>query len=154
MRLILIFVFSGVLFTFGVRTAHADLVVQDTVVQSRTIEISFTSYDGYKMFGKLTIPTSRGSHPVVIYVQTAEGMTVDMKRRMSRDETFNYFDLYRKQLPDMNVAFFSYEGRGIRMGDKPPRYETIDWNIYNTSTLENKVRDILGIMVDVNLVTI
>ena len=27
------------------------------------------------------------------------------------------------------------------MGDKPPRYETIDWEIYNTSTLENKVRD-------------
>ena len=44
----------------------------------------------------------------------------------------------------MNVAFFSYEGRGIRMGDKPPRYETINWDIYNTSTLENKVRDIMS----------
>ena len=30
------------------------------------------------------------------------------------------------------------------MGDKPPRFETINWDIYNTSTLENKVRDIMS----------
>jgi len=118
--------------------AYADGAVQDRGVKTITVEIRFTSYDGYKMFGKLTIPATTGSHPVVIYVQTAEGMTVDMKRQKSRDATFNYFDLYREKLPEMNVAFFSYEGRGIRMGDKPPRYETIDWSIYNTSTLENK----------------
>src|SRR5204863_83324 len=88
--------------------------------------------------------TSAGTHPVVIYVQPAEGMTVDMKRQKSRTETFNYFDLYREKLPEMNVAFFSYEGRGIRMGDKPPRYETINWDIYNTSTLDNKVRDVMS----------
>jgi pimeloyl-ACP methyl ester carboxylesterase len=80
----------------------------------------------------------------VIYVQTAEGATVDMKRPLGRNATFNYYDLYREKLPEMSVAFFSYEGRGIRMGDAPPRYETIDWDVYNTSTLENKVRDILS----------
>jgi dienelactone hydrolase len=117
---------------------------RDGTAKSRTIELPFTSYDRYEMFGKLTTPTSTGNHPVVIYVQTAEGMTVDMKRRKSRTETFNYFDLYREKLPEMNVAFFSYEGRGIRMGDKPPRYETINWDIYNTSTLENKVRDVMS----------
>ena len=122
---------------------HATGNAQDGDAKTKTIEIPFTSYDGYEMFGKLTIPTSRGSHPAVIYVQTAEGMTVDVKRSKGRGATFNYFDLYREKLPEMNVAFFSYEGRGIRMGDKPPRFETIDWDIYNTSTLENKVRDIV-----------
>jgi pimeloyl-ACP methyl ester carboxylesterase len=43
----------------------------------------------------------------------------------------------------MNVGFFRYEGRGIRLGDQPPRYERIDWDVYNTSTLGNKVRDAL-----------
>ncbi|HWP56222.1 MAG TPA: hypothetical protein VN476_18965, partial [Pyrinomonadaceae bacterium] len=123
------------------RRSHA---LQDSEVKTKTIEIPFSSYDRYEMFGKLTIPTSTGNHPVVIYVQTAEGMTVDMKRQKSRAETFNYFDLYREKLPEMNSAFFSYEGRGIRMGDKPPRYETINWDIYNTSTLENKVRDLMS----------
>jgi len=67
-----------------------------------------------------------------------------MKRPNGRGGTFNYFDLYREKLPDLCVAFFGYEGRGIRMGDKPPRYERIETDIYNTSTLENKVRDILS----------
>jgi pimeloyl-ACP methyl ester carboxylesterase len=142
--LLVLLVFTGVFLIFGAHSAFAGKGVQDVGEKARTIDIPFKSYDGYEMFGKLTIPTSGRSHPVVINVQTAEGMTVDMKRQKSRDTTFNYFDLYRKKLPEMNVAFFSYEGRGVRMGDKPPRYETIDWNIYNTSTLENKVRDIMS----------
>jgi alpha-beta hydrolase superfamily lysophospholipase len=109
----------------------------------KTIEVSFTSYDGYEMFGKLTIPAS-APRLLVIYVQTAEGMTVDMKRPNGRGGTFNYFDLYREKLPELGVAFFGYEGRGIRMGDKPPRYEKIETDVYNTSTLENKTRDILN----------
>lgn len=139
-----IFILFIFFLNFGAHPACAQDAAQAGGVKTKTIEIPFTSYDGYEMFGKLTLPTSSGSHPVVIYVQTAEGMTVDMKRQKSRSETFNYFDLYREKLPEMNVAFFSYEGRGIRMGDKPPRYEAIDWDIYNTSTLENKVRDILS----------
>lgn len=110
----------------------------------RTIEISFDSHDGYEMFGKLTIPESGEPQGVVLYVQTSEGATVDMKRLKGRHETFNYYDLYREKLAAMNIAFFSYEGRGIRMGDKPPRFEEVDWDVYNTSTLENKVRDALS----------
>lgn len=112
--------------------------------QAKTIEVHFTSYDGHEMFGKLTLPNSPGTHPVVVYVQTAEGMTVDVKRQLTSSRTYNYFDLYRAKLPEMNLAFFSYEGRGIRVGVSPPRYETIDRDIYNTSTIENKVRDAMS----------
>lgn len=134
----------GLVLMFLFSSASSDEQAQSTGSNSKTVEIHFTSHDGYEMFGKLTIPDSGARHPVVIYVQTAEGMTVDVKRRKGRDGTFNYYDLYREKLPEMNVACFSYEGRGIRMGDKPPRYEAIDWDIYNTSTLENKVRDIIS----------
>lgn len=109
-----------------------------------TVEVAFTSHDGYPMRGMLTLPETEGAHAVVVYVQTAEGMTIDVKRPGGRNGTFNYFDLYREKLPAMNVAFFSYEGRGIGLGDKPPRFETIDPEVYNTSTLENKVRDLLS----------
>jgi uncharacterized protein len=119
------------------------LIAATARAQAQTVEIAFTSHDGHPMFGKLTTPPTDRLHPVVIYVQTAEGATVDMKRPLGGNRTFNYYDLYREKLPEMDVAFFSYEGRGIRMGDAPPRYEQIDWEIYNTSTLENKVRDIL-----------
>jgi len=110
---------------------------------STSKEMRFKTFDGYELFGKLVLPETKGKHAVVIYVQTAEGATVDMKRSLGGGKTFNYHDLYRTKLPELNVGFFSYEGRGVTMGDAPPRYETIDRNIYNTSTLANKVKDVL-----------
>lgn len=107
-------------------------------------DISFKSHDDVKMFGRLVLPKLNAPRAVVIYVQTSEGSTIDMKRPLGNGKTFNYFDLYREKLTEMDIGFFSYEGRGIRMGDAPPRYEEIDWGIYNTSTLENKVQDLLS----------
>jgi pimeloyl-ACP methyl ester carboxylesterase len=124
--------------TFGVAAAD-----EPASPPPRTIEIAFETHDGYPLFGKLTVPTTEGRHPVVVYVQTAEAATVDTKRPDGRGGTFNYFDLYRAKLPSMGVAFFSYEGRGVRMGDQPPLYEKIDRAVYDTSTLDNKVRDVL-----------
>lgn len=106
--------------------------------------VTFLSYDSYEMRGKLVLPDLDSPRAIVIYVQTAEGMTLDVKRPLPGDKTFNYHDLYRKKFPEMGVGFFSYEGRGIQMGDEPPRYEKIDWNIYNTSTLKNKAQDVLS----------
>ena len=111
--------------------------------KAQTTEITFTSHDGYPMRGKLTVPNTVGPYAVVVYVQAAEGMTVDMKRPLPNG-TFNYFDLYREKLPEIGVGFFSYEGRGVTMGDTPPRYEKIDREVYNTSSLDNKVRDVLS----------
>lgn len=110
---------------------------------TKTEEVAFRSHDGHAMLGKLTVPAAKKPRAVVVYVQTAEGMTVDMKRPVGR-ETFNYFDVYRTRLPELEVAFFSYEGRGIKTGDKPPRFEVIDRAVYDTSTLDNKVLDALS----------
>ena len=106
-------------------------------------DIAFKAHDGVAMLGRLVLPKSTAPRAIVIYVQTAEGATIDQKRLLGNGKTFNYYDLYREKLTAMDIGFFSYEGRGIRMGDDPPRYEKIDWDVYNTSTLENKVRDLL-----------
>jgi hypothetical protein len=90
------------------------------------------------------LPQAGAPRAIVIYVQTAEGATVDQKRLMSATATFNYYDLYRDTLTPKGVGFFSYEGRGIRTGDKPPRFEKIDAAIFDTGTLDNKVRDVLS----------
>ncbi len=107
-------------------------------------DVTFKAHDDVKMFGRLVLPKSNPPRAIVIAVQTAEGATVDMKRPLGGGKTFNYYDLYREKLTAMDIGFFSYEGRGIRMGDKLPRYEEIDWDIFNTSTLENKVQDLLS----------
>jgi hypothetical protein len=55
----------------------------------KTSEVRFTTHDGHEMFGKLTLPASEGPHAVVIYVQTAEAMTVDLKRPSQGAQTFS-----------------------------------------------------------------
>ena len=44
---------------------------------AKTTDLTFKSHDGYTMSGKLTMPSTEGKHAVVIYVQTAEAMTVE-----------------------------------------------------------------------------
>jgi pimeloyl-ACP methyl ester carboxylesterase/DNA-binding transcriptional ArsR family regulator len=124
--------------------ACVTLLLLAAAARGATVEVPFMTHDGYPMLGKLTMPDTGGGHAVVMYVQTAEGMTVDMKRPLGANRTFQYFDLYRTKLVEKNIGFFSYEGRGIRNGGEPPRFETIDREVYNTSTLENKVRDAIS----------
>lgn len=138
---------STPVFFFAVLAAvHAAAFAQDKpdmVPNYRVSDIDFTAHDQVTMFGRLVLPKTGRPRAIVVAVQTAEGATVDMKRPLGKGKTFNYYDVYRKHLTDKNIGFFSYEGRGIRMGDKPPRYETIDRAIYDTSTLDNKVRDVV-----------
>jgi dienelactone hydrolase len=108
-----------------------------------TTQIEFRSHDDHSMFGKLVLPAPGPPKAIVICVQSAEGATVDMKRPLSRTESFNYYDFCRDRLTG-GLGFFSYEDRGIRMGDRLPRIETIDTEVFNTGTLDNKVRDILS----------
>lgn len=112
--------------------------------KTRVHSIEFKTHDGYEMFGKLALPASGELEALVIYVQTSEGMTVDMKRPLGGNRTFKYHDLYRKKFPEKNIGFFSYQGRGISMGDSPPRYEKIEKSVFNTGTLDNKVKDIIS----------
>lgn len=115
-----------------------------SVAAQTTRDIAFTSHDGHAMRGRLTVPPGPGPHPVVVYAQTAEGMTIEVRRPLSDSTSFSYFDLYADSLPAMGIAFFRYDGRGIGMGDAPPRFETIDSAAFNTGTLDNKVRDLLA----------
>ncbi|HEU0302478.1 MAG TPA: alpha/beta hydrolase [Longimicrobium sp.] len=109
-----------------------------------TRDIAFTSHDGHAMRGRLTVPLGPGPHPVVVYAQTAEGTTIEVRRPLSDSTSFSYYGLYADSLPAMGIAFFRYDGRGIGMGPSPPRFETIDTTVFNTGTLDNKVRDLLA----------
>jgi len=109
----------------------------------KTVDVSFRSQDGQELFGKLTVPDGVTRAPVVLMIQTAEAQTADSRVQGPRG-SIDFFDLYRRELAAMGVAFFSYEGRGIRLGDKPPRYVAIDRALFNTATLERKVQDAMA----------
>jgi len=144
---------ASVIVLAGVLIAHVDRAGAQSAppvpqaasaVALKTIEIPFTSHDGHAMFGKLTIPDSVGPHPVVVFVQTAEAQSADTRIPNPRGGTLDFFDVYRREFAAINVAFFSYEGRGARLGDQPPRYVQLDRPVYNTSSLDNKVRDAIA----------
>ena len=120
--------------------AAAQTAPPATAPAFKTVEIPFSSHDGHPMLGKLTVPSAGGPFPVVVFVQTAEAATADTRIQGPKGP-LDFFDIYRREFAAMNVAFFSYEGRGARLGEKPPRYVQLDRAIYNTSTLDNKVQD-------------
>jgi pimeloyl-ACP methyl ester carboxylesterase len=96
------------------------------------------------MVGRLTTPKDSKPLAVVVYVQNAESSTADELTKTLKGEVVRFFDLYGDNLAGMQTAFFSYEGRGVRSGSTPPQFRTIDWEAFNTSSLENKVRDALS----------
>jgi pimeloyl-ACP methyl ester carboxylesterase len=121
-------------------TADAQTAPAAPAPAFKTLEIPFSSHDGHPMLGKLTVPGAGGPFPVVVFVQTAEAATADTRIQGPKGP-LDFFDIYRREFAAMNVAFFSYEGRGARLGADPPRYVQLDRAVYNTSTLDNKVRD-------------
>ena len=135
------FIAGGVIGVAAVITAAAQ--APSSAAPYKTVEISFRSDDGQELFGKLTLPDGDARRPVVMMIQTAEAQTVDQRVQGPRGP-IDFFDLYRKELARIGVAFFSYEGRGIRMGDKPPRFVAIERASFNTSTLDRKVRDAMA----------
>jgi dienelactone hydrolase len=115
-----------------------------TAPRTTTRDIEFTSHDGHAMLGRLTLPDTPGNHPVLVFVQNAEASTLDQRTRNANGEPVAFFDLYRENLAPLNVGFFSYEGRGVHTDSTAPRGMRIDTDVYNTSTLENKVQDVIS----------
>ena len=42
-----------------------------------------------------------------VYVPNSQAATVDVRRSNGKGGTFNYFDLYRTRLPEMNTALLT-----------------------------------------------
>jgi pimeloyl-ACP methyl ester carboxylesterase len=108
-----------------------------------TRDIPFTSHDGHAMTGRLSMPATPGRHPVMVFVQQAEASTLDQRTRDPNGLPVVFFDLYRDTLGPLGIGFFSYEGRGVFSDATQPRGMRIDRDVYETSSIDNKVRDII-----------
>lgn len=109
-----------------------------------TRDIPFTSHDGHVMTGRLSLPTTPGRHPVMVFVQNAEAATLDQRTRDAKGQPVAFFDLYRDTLGPLGIGFFSYEGRGVHTDATRPRAMRVDRDVYDTSSIDNKVRDIIS----------
>ena len=91
------------------------------------------------MLGRLTLPNTPGPHPILVLVQAAEAEAMEPQTRNAQGERVPVYSLYRNNLTPLNIGFFAYEGRGVFTS--PTGAREIDRTVYDTSTLDNKVRD-------------
>ena len=82
--------------------------------------------DGETISGRLMLPSDNNRVPlVVVFVHGTGPNTYLNKRKISNNE-FNYFDLFADEFNKRGIGFFSYNRRGVEIGDTPPYYDKID----------------------------
>lgn len=104
--------------------------------------IKFRHFDGEETEGKLSLPEgAEGIRVLVIYVPGTGPATYINRRKMGATE-FNYFDMFADEFNRHGAAFFTYNKRGVTVGDKPPVFENIDREKFKKVVPSVEVQDI------------
>lgn len=109
--------------------------------------ITITAHDGLKFEGKLRLPEGETSDKLVIYINGSGPNTYDNKRQAG-DITFNYHDLFAEQFTQKGIAYFSYNTRGVTVGNEAPYFAEIDEAAYQSYLPLNQVKDVEAIIRD------
>ena len=112
-------------------------IVLDNFFNASSEVIEITSFDGYTFKGRLTMPSGGNISKLVIYVNGSGANTYDNRR-----SGFNYFDTFADEFSNRGIAFFSYNTRGVDIGDNPPLYNTINDEEYLSYLPLNLVEDV------------
>jgi len=114
----------------------------------RTIPLN----DGESIVGRLSLPSTTDNVPlVVVFVPGTGPNTYLNKRKISKSE-FNYYDLFETEFNKRGIGFFTYNRRGVEIGDNPPYYDKIDSAKYAKYTPKREVLDIESILADLRKV--
>lgn len=104
--------------------------------------MEISSFDGYKLKGKLTLPNGEDMIPkLVLFVNGSGPNTYDNHRKIGEKE-FNYFDFFADSFSNCGIAFFSYNTRGVDIGNIAPLYADINDEEYKSYLPSNSVKDI------------
>ncbi len=82
---------------------------------------------------------------IVIFVHGTGPNTYLNKRKIGQVE-FNYFDLFADEFTKRGIGFFSYNRRGVEIGDTPPMYDVVDSVQYAKYLPSVEVMDIESII--------
>ena len=108
-----------------------------------TTEIMYIKlFDGYMTRGRLTLPGgSKNISKLVIFVN-GSGPNTYANHRTTGEIEFNYFDFWADEFSSRDIAFFSYNTRGVYLGSDPPYYVTINEKEYKNYLPSNSIEDI------------
>jgi len=110
----------------------------------RTIPLN----DGESIVGRLSLPSTNDNVPLVVVFVPGTGPNTYLNKRKISNSEFNYYDLFETEFNKRGIGFFTYNRRGVEIGDNPPYYEKIDSAKYAKYTPKREVLDIESILAD------
>lgn len=128
-----------------VEMENAVAVIKSLGLEVREDEIkTIKSFDGFEVTGRLSVPAGKEKiDKLVIFVHGTGPNTYEMRRQNSLSGIrFKYLDVYADNFIDNGTAFFTYNTRGISLGDEEPYYADIDEDSYRQYTPQNIAQDI------------
>lgn len=117
---------------------------------SDTIRIQMN--DGESLLGRLSLPEGRDNVPLIVVFIPGTGPNTYLNKRKIGSKEFNYYDLFEAEFLKRGFGFFTYNRRGVEIGDKPPYYDKIDSAKYAKYTPRREVLDVESILSDLRKV--
>lgn len=119
-------------------------VIKSLGLQCREDEIvKVKSFDGFEVTGRLSVPAGEENiQKLVIFVHGTGPNTYEMRRQVHMAGVrFKYLDVYADNFVKNGTAFFTYNTRGVSLGEKEPDYADIDKDTYKQYTPQNIAHD-------------
>lgn len=104
-------------------------------------------YDGYTLKVKVVYPDKTKIEKLVIYINGSGANTYENKRGWIDGTTFKYHDFFAYEFSKRNIAYCSYNTRGVDVGEDEPGFATINEDEYLKYLPSNSVKDIESIIV-------
>lgn len=108
--------------------------------------ISIKLSDGDSIIGLLELPRDKENIPLLVIFVHGTGPNTYLNKRKIGNIEFNYFDLFADEFNKRNIGFFSYNRRGVEVGDTPPYYDRIDSAKYSKYLPLTEAKDVESII--------
>lgn len=104
--------------------------------------------DSVSIQGRLSLPASKQNVPVLVVFVPGTGPNTYLNKRKIGNVEFNHYDLFETEFNKRGVGLFTYNRRGVELGDTPPNYDRIDSATYAKYTPKQEVLDVEAILVE------
>ena len=104
--------------------------------------IKIKLYDGESLTGRLSLPPDSSNIKLLIVYVPGTGPNTYLNKRKVGNVEFNYFDLFAEEFNKRGIGLFTYNTRGVEIGDAPPSYDKVDQAKYAKYLPLNEAKDV------------
>ena len=126
-----------------VESADSPQTKTETAQSKELLDIELSDKEVLK--GQLYLPATGDIETLVLFIH-GTGPGTYLNKRKAGSKIFNYFDFYGDEFTQRGVAFFSYNKRGVTMGDKAPNFDEVDREKFRQVVPHTEVDDIAVIV--------